>query len=35
MRHKNSAASDERTASNGYPFATTGNSQGKPGGDIT
>ena len=25
IRHRNSAASDQRAASNGYPFATTGN----------
>jgi hypothetical protein len=35
MRHSKTSTSDERAASNGYPFATTGNSQGKQGGDIT
>ena len=28
MRHQNSSAGGARAASNGYPFATTGNSQG-------
>ena len=28
IRHRNSAASDQRAASNGYPFTTTGNSHG-------
>ena len=32
MRHRNSSASDQRAASNGYPFATTGDSQGTDGG---
>ena len=34
MRHRNSTA-DQRAASNGYPFATTGNSQGTEGGGTT
>jgi len=31
IRHRNSAA-EHRAASNGYPFATSGNSQGMEGG---
>jgi hypothetical protein len=34
MRHRNSSAHD-RAASNGYPFATTGDSQGSQGGGNT
>jgi hypothetical protein len=32
IRHRDSSASDHRAASNGYPFATTGDSQGTQGG---
>ncbi|HUB41282.1 MAG TPA: hypothetical protein VMA72_20755 [Streptosporangiaceae bacterium] len=33
IRHRNSATAEQRAASNGYPFATTGgNSQGTHGG---
>ena len=32
MRHRNSSGGDRRAASNGYPFATTGNSGTQSGG---
>jgi hypothetical protein len=35
MRHRDSGGGDERAASNGYPFATTGDSQGKQGGGLS
>jgi hypothetical protein len=34
MRHRDSGGDDQRAASNGYPFATTGDSQGKQGGGL-
>jgi BRCT domain type II-containing protein len=33
IRHRSSAATEQRAASNGYPFATSGNSQGMQSGD--